>query len=302
MKKYAPVIMLLLGLILLAQPIIYPQATVNYVFADTITLGGPTGCTSTAPCNFAMGAAVNPAVLIVSGSQGCCTVTVTPSNNAYYGGPSTLALSSTGNCVSGGCYKETYESSWTVPNNPTSTPQTLTISYSDSIDTINGAAQNGSVGPIYYTISTTITGYCEIDGTKVTSTSSITVTNPTLNFLCDAVTGANLVSSSQVQISQGSSTLSTVTLSAVTGQTGNYSGSFTLPSQGAYTITGSFVPSYVGPSITVMSVTFPWGNASTSPTSIPLRQVTPYQAGGVVFLLIGLGTVVYERRGKLGVT
>ncbi len=289
-QRQVSVILLLIGIILLAQPVIFPQATVTYTPLDSISIAAPSGCTSsTAPCNFIVDASVALTVSVNAGRLSCCSVSVAGSST-YYGGPTILAYDSAASGCGSTC-ANIFKSSWTVPAAPTTTTQSVTISYVDAVDTINGVSQTGSAS-FYYTIASGITGYCDINGQQVSTSSSISVTSPTLTFDCYVTSGQSLVGTAAITVTQGSTTLTTLALTNAGG--GHYgTGNFTLPAAGSYTINGYFTPTYSGPSIYVMSVFMPYGLPAAN-----LPQLTIYQDGGVIFIVLGGAWLALERMNK----
>jgi hypothetical protein len=97
-------------------------------------------------------------------------------------------------------------------------------------------------------------GTFKVNGKDASQTSSLVVLSPNLNFEFTPTKNADKIISVYVEVWKGSSKLTAITL---TKGAASYTGSYTLPGYGVYTLKG-FV-SWSGGSIPKMSITASWG-------------------------------------------
>jgi hypothetical protein len=101
-------------------------------------------------------------------------------------------------------------------------------------------------------------GYFTINGVKADTTTKMRVSNPTLSFgfyITSSVLTTSNFAEVYVQVYKGTTYLETYRLTASPPK--NYTGSYTLPSTGTYTLNGYV--SYAGKAIQKMSIVAPYG-------------------------------------------
>ena len=133
------------------------------------------------------------------------------------------------------------------------------------------------------------TGDFYINGEKVTSSSIIKVTSPTLSLKVTLTSQQSIVSDVEVMIVQGSTTLKSIKNSAggfsVSGN--DYSASYTLPSAGSYAVTAKISTSSKTITLSVIGLSFSAG-------AIPVDLGNPYVLVGLVAVLAVLMVVALK--------
>jgi len=217
--------LIMFGMLLLTNVI--PLATVIYYTAPSFSYPYPGG-TASSPTSLPVGTVISIKVTATDAvdpsTQLTCTVQVTTySGSTYDSGAKSMSV-----VTSSGVYQyHAYD--WTVPNLEGTTIKfhfvvTNTGGVSTTLDTY------GSIGDP--------TGDFYINGNKVTSSSVVKVTSPTLTLKVSLTSLQSYVTGVEIDVVQGSTTLKAFKSSSgdfsVSGN--DYSASYTLPSGGTYTI------------------------------------------------------------------
>jgi len=133
------------------------------------------------------------------------------------------------------------------------------------------------------------TGDFYINGQKVTSSSIIKVTSPTLSLKVTLTSQQSIVSNVEITVVQGSTTLKDLKYSAstLTKSGSDYSASYTLPSAGSYAVTAKISTSSKTITLSVIGLNFSAG------TSL-LDLGDPYVLAGLVAVLAVLVVVALK--------
>jgi len=129
-------------------------------------------------------------------------------------------------------------------------------------------------------------GYFTINGVKADTSTAMRVTSPTLTlgfYITSSVLTTSSFSEVYVQVYKGTTYLETVRLTALAPK--NFTGTYTLPSTGTYTLNGYV--SYAGKAIQKMSIVAPYGAGET--------PIIPFSVSSLQWMLglSGLGLCVY---------
>ncbi|RLG03524.1 MAG: hypothetical protein DRN61_04655 [Thaumarchaeota archaeon] len=163
------------------------------------------------------------------------------------------------------CNTVTFTGSWTVPST-----EGVTYSFTWKVDIYDDneeyldTAEKTTYGK---TPLAEPDGYFEINGKQASETSTHIVFNPTLSITFTPTKNPDKITAVKVEVRKDGSLTSTVSL---TKSGGKYTGSYTLPSAGTYSLTGK-IEWTDGTPIPKMNVLVTWGKEEDG--GIPVNQI-----------------------------
>jgi len=281
--KMLSLLLIAIGIVLLVVGTVYPLATVIYA-TPTLNIGSsfPSGTQAT-PTLLKGGSGYTVEAYLTVLDVGSLTVKQVTVTGTGFSQVVSLTWAHTVN------YDKIY-TWWTAPTLPDGTVLTFAWHVETDkgykADAVSYAKMGGPVGKFY------------INGQEANIDSVFTVSSPTLTFSFKATQYGDLVVSAWVGIKCDSPVLDQqVTLNETTTDT-EWTGTFTLPSRGTYTLLGYI--SYGGNSYRLMSVF-----SSFDVSELNLNQGFKLTTGNVVqiagatILVVGIIMVVLKRQIKL---
>jgi len=223
--KVSGLILIAFGMLLLTNVI--PLATVIYYTPPSLSYPYPGGTTSS-PTSLPVGTVISIKVTATDAVDPSTQLTCTVQMTTYSGSTYDSGIKSMSVVTSSGVYQyHAYD--WNIPN-----VEGTTIKFHFTVTNTGGVSTTldtyGSIGDP--------TGDFYINGNKVTSSSVVKVTSPSLTLKVSLTSLQSYVTGVEIDVVQGSTTLKTFKSSSGDfSLSGNdYSASYTLPSGGTYTI------------------------------------------------------------------
>ena len=223
--KVSGLILIAFGMLLLTNVI--PLATVIYYTPPSLSYPYPGGATSS-PTSLPVGTVISIKVTATDAVDPSTQLTCTVQMTTYSGSTYDSGIKSMSVVTSSGVYQyHAYD--WNIPN-----VEGTTIKFHFTVTNTGGVSTTldtyGSIGDP--------TGDFYINGNKVTSSSVVKVTSPSLTLKVSLTSLQSYVTGVEIDVVQGSTTLKTFKSSSGDfSLSGNdYSASYTLPSGGTYTI------------------------------------------------------------------
>jgi len=286
--KASGLILIVLGMLLLTNVI--PLATVIYYTPPSLSYPYPGGAASS-PTSLPVGTAISLKVTATDAVDPSTQLTCTVQMTTYSGSAYDFGVKSMSVVTSSGVYQYHAYDYWFVPD-----LEGTTIKFHFTVTNTGGVSTTldtyGSIGDP--------TGDFYINGNKVTSSSIVKVTSPTLTLMVSLTGLQSYVTGVEVDIVQGSAILKTFKSSSgdfsVSGS--DYSASYTLPSGGTYTI-----------SALIYTSAKPQG-ISLAMLGLELDSVISTEGGGLLGLIlsrlnalsgigfIAIGAVLFTQFGK----